>query len=270
MIPHKKQKGLLYRMAAPLRTVNTKHAVKPVNGVIYWHINESNMTDDMSKKEILVSFERGFRLLERGLFHPLKFKPTSDPRKAPIHLFFKNNGDKGLPQKFDKGVLAYAFLPAGNPLGYQSDVYFNDAISWKQMHSPGHFSLVAVFVHEVLHALGLHHSSVKNDIMYPTYQKGGRIEFTDDSRKAVDKLYGNYKEAITPPKPTHPHNPIVPVAPKPPVVVTDIQSFLSGFFLKHQLIRMTPEQLVSICHIFGVEADERTVTFRQVWKVLGL
>jgi len=193
MIPHKSESSGRLNLA----TVDARFAVKPdANGIIHWHISESSFTKDLDKYKQILAFEKGFKIIS-PYFPRITFESTSKREKAPIELFFKKNGDKDLPEPFDKGVLAYAFLPMGDPMGIQSNVYFNDDLDWTVMHKPSSFSLLKVFVHEVLHALGLHHSPYKNDIMYPSYEPNDNITISGDTIRSIRRLYGRYTKVST-------------------------------------------------------------------------
>lgn len=187
MIPHKA------KLKASLSTVDTRFAVRPdKNNVIKWHVAEESFTKDIDKYKQILAFEKGFKILA-PCFYPISFDSTSDRKEAPIEMFFKHPRDKSLPEKFDKGVLAYAYLPQGNPLGIESNIYFNDEVTWSSIHKKDKFSLLKVFIHEVLHALGLQHSSIKEDIMYPSYQPNNDIVISQDTKDSIRRLYERFK-----------------------------------------------------------------------------
>ena len=160
------------------------------DGSIYWYIE--NFTPDMDKYKVLLAFEKCFNAWNTHLY-PIRIQSTSDRSKAAIIVRFKKNGDAGLPQAFGANTLAYAYFPSGASLGIHADMFFNEERNWAEMHSPSEISLWKVAVHEVGHALGIHHSQVQEDIMYPTYQPNDEVNFTLDTIGAVEHLYADIK-----------------------------------------------------------------------------
>lgn len=240
------QRGLLARIS----TVAVKYAIKPNNGKIYWHIAEADFAkSSIDKYRTILAFQKGFEILAPA-FHPIKFESTADKKLAPIELFFKRNGEKGLPEKFDEGVLAYAFFPGSDLQGIESNVYFNDALPWEEMHMPGKYSLLKVFVHECLHALGLDHSSIKADIMFPTYQPNNDITLTGDTLQGLDKLYGKYKSQVAlEVAPTID----IPASNIQPTIECSILDWLKKFFRRrYQVKALSSEQVEVLCKELGI------------------
>jgi len=167
---------------------------------IYWHL-EGNITEDFEEVKVVEAFRMAFSILQ-PYFSPIQFKSTSDIKKANLIIHFAVNGDNDLPRQFPKHVLAYAFSPSNNV----SNLWFDDSKEWADMHMPTvtedgerTYNLTAVTVHEVLHSLGFRHSDAQawpGDILNPTYQAGGRIEFSQDTVNAINFLYGDLKEEI--------------------------------------------------------------------------
>ena len=187
---HTISSGLLAR----IRTAPVSSAIQPINGKIYWHI--VNFTKDQEKEKTIKAFEDSFNLWQPH-FAPIFFESTSDPRIAAIKINFKNNGDRGLPEKFGRGVLAYAFFPSRKSLGVHSDMFFNDGYVWAERHSANAINLRSVMTHELGHAFGLDHSTIPKDIMFATYQGNDSISISKDTLDGIEKLYGSIKSKIS-------------------------------------------------------------------------
>lgn len=248
------------RSPAEISTVDKRFALKPVNGVIYWHIADIDLTPDLPKQQILEAFNRGFALLASS-FAPIQFEGTSDRRKAPIEIFFKRNGDRGLPSLFDSSTLAYAYMPNGAPYGISSNIYFNDQLRWTKMHSPGAFSLLKVFVHEVLHALGLDHSQIRSDILYPTYEANDRIYISPDTQQGIDFLYGEAKDKLRE-KPA----PVPTPAPEPEVDSVDLEILSQVFLRSSDLYGLRTSLLYRLGKAMGVSTTRRRTLINEVFK----
>ena len=179
-------------LAVNLKSISGSKVVPHKDGYIYWHIREDKLTSDIDKYKIILAFENGFKELEK-VFYPIQFKSTSVKEEAPILLGFYKQGDKDLPIKFDKDVLAYAFA---NYEGFSnsSDIFFNDAYKWAELDKPNaEINLKKVFVHECLHALGFDHSNDQKDILFWQYQIGDDITFSQDT---VSSIKARYKEEM--------------------------------------------------------------------------
>lgn len=181
--------------------------VIPVNkeGYILWHIREDKITSDMDKMKVIMSFENGFKLLEKE-FYPIQFKSTSYKEEAPIVIGFFNDSDPDLPTKFGEHVLAYAYGNYAN-FKYSSDMFFNDKYQWAELNNENIFNLKKTFVHECMHALGFEHSDIQNDILFWQYQPNDDIIFSQDTRDAIQKYYAAEMAKV-------PKVPVVPTAPE--------------------------------------------------------
>ena len=76
------------------------------NGVIYWHIE--NFTEDQEKHKTITAFHGAFDILADYMW-PITFRSSKE--RGDITIRFRLNNDEDLPEPFDEGVLAYAFLP---------------------------------------------------------------------------------------------------------------------------------------------------------------
>lgn len=260
----KESLSLVQKLVRAIKT--SRSGITPNNGKIYWHV--VNFTPDLPKAQVVEAFEGGFKLWQK-FFTPIEFESTSDPRKAAIKIHFMPKGDRRLPEPFDVGVLAYAFFPQGKSLGIHSDMYFNEDYRWQKMHTPQGISLLKVFVHEVGHALGLSHSAIKADIMFPTYQPNNSVVFSSDTVKGIDKLYKHVRDTLTPKE--EPEKPPVPELPKE---FTHTQLVIKKLYPhRFQITMLTDAQLEVIASEFNVVLNHREPKvhrLRAVWAALGL
>lgn len=83
------------------------------------------------------------------------------------------------------GVLAQAFFPN------DGRIQFDDGEPWSVASPPprGSTDLITVAAHEIGHALGLDHSSVRGALMFPTYS-GPQRALSSDDRQGIRFLYG--------------------------------------------------------------------------------
>lgn len=172
--------------------------ITPKNGKILWHLQEQGLSKDMDKYKIIFAISEGFRRWQQHF--PQQLEATGDINEAAIIIKFRTNENRDLPIKFKPGVLAYAFFPSGESKGLPSDVFLNDGYNWGEMHKAGQIFLLKVFIHELGHSFGLHHSDIKEDILYWQYQPNNEINITDDTILGIQKLYGEVKTAEPEPK----------------------------------------------------------------------
>lgn len=159
--------------------------------IIYWHI-EGALTSDFEGVKVIEAFRGAFSILQ-PYFHPIRFESTSNLEDATVILHFAINGDEDLPMAFDTNVLAYAYAPYSG----KSNVWFNDAMNWGDMHTSNTYSLQTVAVHELLHSLGLSHSDPEQwprDILNPYYSPNYVI--SQDTEDGINYLYGAIKDRI--------------------------------------------------------------------------
>ena len=230
---------------------NPRGGIEPINGKIYWHVDESSLTQDMEKYKIIFAIEQSFKKWQQ-YFHNIEFVPSNNPSESAIVIKFKRNGDQGLPTPFGGGVLAYAFYPFGKSLGIHADIFLNDEYEWAEMHKPGHISLQKVFIHEVGHSLGLAHSTDIENIMYPQYQPNNDIVITQDTIEGIHKLYG-----------------------KPPKEEDDEAGLVNKFIRKLVGFRgekflqdINEPEVVFIAHVLGIDATEENLKQETITKIL--
>lgn len=233
------------------KATHKRDAIVPVNGVIHWHI--ANYTPDMDEANILQSVNKGFQTWQL-YFYPITFVPTSDKSKAPIVINFAKNGDPKLPVLFEPETLAYAFFPQGKSLGIHADIYFNDDISWADLHSPSRTSLFKVFCHELGHAFGIDHSNDIKDILYPIYQPNNSVVITKDTQNAIDYLYGDHKKQIKQAEVEAAITPVIEeIVPREKNTLLDYTKTL--FPTASSLRRLSSEQLIFIAKSLGADIN---------------
>lgn len=269
-----KDLSIFQKLLRAIGTAPVADAIVPNEaGEIRWHLVEP-LTRDQDKHKTIAAFEKAFSVWQKH-FTPIKFVPTANAHEAPIKIHFMQNGDPHLPARFDSGVLAYAYFPQRESLGIHSDMYFNDAYAWAEMHSRNHINLFKVAVHELGHAFGLDHSRIQTDIMYPTYQPNDNVVITDDTTAGIEKLYKEAKQRHTPvlpdqPEPS-PEEPASPTDENDPVCET-ITEFVENFFEhRFQIINLTTRQLTMVENALSLAHDgSKIARSRRVWTFLGV
>lgn len=174
-------------LGSRLATIKGAKPIPVIDNKIKWHIDESKFPLGIEKYKVILSFEKSFEILSNE-FAPIHFESTDKATDAPILIRFRDNSDTDIPEQFGKNILAYAFGNYDN-FSYSSDIFFNINVRWWDMHKPDYFSLKKVCVHECLHALGFDHSDDIKDIMYWQYQLNDEINFTNDTKQSIRKLY---------------------------------------------------------------------------------
>jgi hypothetical protein len=130
----------------------------------------------------------------------LTFTMVADPSKAVIRI-------GGYPFSQPTPVLAFAQFPP--PVGFTDcadcgDVCFNlKSPFWSVQAVEG------VFLHEVGHSLGLHHSTIPGQVMGPSYQGFTTLQAEDKQR--IRELYSEFASPPEPPdEPPPPGNEVRP------------------------------------------------------------
>lgn len=222
--------------------------LQPVSGKVYWHIDESTLTNDMEKYKVIFAFSEAFAKWQ-PYFLPITFQSTGTISQAQIVVKFANNGDNWLPQPFDSGVLAYAYAPRGTSYGLYADVFVNDLYNWQEMHTTGGYFLMKVIVHELGHCFNLGHSQIPSDILYWQYQPNNQINITSDSQNGIYNLYKQY-------------------GVKSPTANFTLPSFVKSLIkTKYDLSRMNGTQHLTIANAIGVTFSQNENTIARINKL---
>lgn len=196
-----------YRCAQTIERYSVAYNVeklKPNNdGFISWFIYNE---DDIPFDDTIIVAHQVFQDLEKYLY-PIKFQHVKNYEDAQIKIFFVPqsqkidiklpNGDTfqiETPYVFDGsgGNLALAFMPfPGSTL--RGVILFDEDEKWGLSHDEkkDQIDFHTVFLHEVLHVLGIRHSEHEHAVMYASYD-GEKRELTVDDKMALIDLYKDH------------------------------------------------------------------------------
>ena len=176
------------------------------------HQNYEIMSEKLTTEQVCIAILRAFKTWE--LAADIKFReinygqdihcgtylglhsrvpPMVKVSRPNIQLGFFH-GQHGDNQRFDgvSGTLAHAYYPGTS--SYAGLVHFDRDEPWTlDMSEWVGNDLFLVATHEIGHALGIGHSSVRGTIMYPAYQSVQTTKFKlhNDDLNAIRHLYGS-------------------------------------------------------------------------------
>ncbi|KAH7850647.1 hypothetical protein Vadar_000889 [Vaccinium darrowii] len=112
------------------------------------------------------------------------FSQSRDFASADLKIgFYRGDHGDGAPFQPNSGVLAHAFSPTNGRFHYNGDISFSAGPVTNS------FDLQTVALHEIGHLLGLHHSQVRNAIMWPSIPSVTTKGFNADDIQGIQALY---------------------------------------------------------------------------------
>ena len=78
-----------------------------------------------------------------------------------------------------------------NYIELSGGIHFNDAVKFTVNPAEGQISFLRVAVHDIGHSIGLGHSTDKDAMMFPFYEKSQhKFQLSEDDVLGVQALYG--------------------------------------------------------------------------------
>ncbi|KAI0989515.1 hypothetical protein GJ496_002531 [Pomphorhynchus laevis] len=153
---------------------------------LVWDVKGFSIMQTMSKHQIEEQISKAVKDWTPHL--PFRMRRAFAGETADIQISFEYR-DHGDGYEFDGpgGVVGHAFAPLDGRVHIDADELFTDQYE----HDLGQFNLRFVVAHEIGHAIGLSHSTIRGSIMFPFYsQLSSNYEISIDDQNAIRALYG--------------------------------------------------------------------------------
>lgn len=148
-----------------VQTIVWEHILIPDSKGLFTY-SVMNRAEEMNDHMSMIVLRSATRLIEKLTFWVLKFREMKAGSKtARIKVWYKRNGDEGLPVPFKSTTLGYGVAPTGNK--YEGNLFMNEEFDWTLWASM--FMVLKVLVHEIFHLFNIWHSSDSKDVMYSEY-----------------------------------------------------------------------------------------------------
>jgi len=152
----------------------------PLSSVITWTLIDDTKHVEGRKREIK-ALKRAF--LRIGQVIPVRFRYKKN-QDVDIAITFSSDDQyfKNRPN-----ALAYAFV---GTMSQDIDLVYNESYFWTLNREVGNnkYDLEIVAIHEILHVLGLRHSSINDSVMWPNYQ--GIYDMNEDDISKLQAIWG--------------------------------------------------------------------------------
>lgn len=190
------------------KIVDNIKRIEPTNNIITYCVGNSN---DLTVEKVKEIARKVFNEIEKHI-QPIKFVEVIDFTNAQIKMIFTpRNQDIDFtdetgkrikirsPFEFDGalGTLAIGFLPLVTAKSFSGMLIFDMDEKWAERHDwdKKEIDLWQVMIHEIMHVLGLRHSTVKEAVMYPSYSGNYRKRFLHQDD--IDGMREIYKDIVT-------------------------------------------------------------------------